>query len=138
MKTKFRFVKGPTSDVKFVAYGKDAKELFENAALAVSSVICEIGKVKPRRAAEASVEGKDLQDLLFNWLNYVVALVDTECMFFSSFSIEKMTGTVLNAKCYGDDAKPENSLTVVKAVTYHEFSLEKAKEGYKATIVLDI
>ncbi len=136
---KFKFVKGPTSDVKFEAYGKDAKELFENAALAVSSVMCVTKKIKPRRSVEAEVEGKNLQDLLFNWLNYVIALVDIKNMFFSRFEVSEISEEKMKAKCYGEDAKPEHSLTVVKSVTYHEFGLEgDEKKGYKAMIVLDI
>jgi SHS2 domain-containing protein len=39
----------------------------------------------------------------------------------------------------GEDANPKNSLTVVKSATYHDFRLEgDDKNGYKATVVLDI
>ena len=135
---KFKFVKGPTSDVKFEAYGRTPGELFENAALAVSSVMCEAKKVKAARSVASEVEGKDMKDLLFDWLQQVIALVDVEGMFFSKFKVA-VKGNKLKAECYGDDAKPENSLTVVKSVTYHDFSLEgDDKSGYKATIVLDI
>lgn len=135
---KFKFVKGPTSDVMFEAYGKDAKELFENAALAVSTVMCDVRKVKAERSIEADVKGKDLQDLLFNWLNHVIALVDIHNMFFSKFKVAEISGKRLKARCYGEDARSGNSLTVVKSVTYHDFRLEKNDKGYKATIVLDI
>ena len=43
---KYKFVEDLTSDVMYEAYGKDLKELFENAALALLSVICKIDKVK--------------------------------------------------------------------------------------------
>lgn len=135
---KFKFVKGPTSDVKFEAYGSTASELFENAALALSSVMCAMRNVKPKDSVEVFVEGNDLQDLLFNWLGEVIALVDIHIMFFSAFKV-KVQGNRLKATCYGEEAKPKNSLTVVKSATYHEFRLEgDDKNGYKATIVLDI
>ncbi len=135
---KYKFVKGPTSDVKFEAYGTTAGELFENAALALSSVMCAIRNVKPKDSVEVFVEGKDLQDLLFNWLGEVVALVDIHSMFFSAFKV-RIQGNKLKATCFGEEAKPKNSLTVVKSATYHDFRLEgDDKSGYKATIVLDI
>jgi len=135
---KYKFVKGPTSDVKFEAYGHSASELFENAALALSSVMCSIRNVKPKDSIEVSVEGRDMQDLLFNWLGEVIALVDIHSMFFSAFKV-KINGNKLKATCYGEEAKPKNSLTVVKSVTYHDFRLEgDDKRGWKAAVVLDI
>jgi SHS2 domain-containing protein len=135
---KFRIVKGPTSDVKFEAFGRDKIGLFENAALALVSVMCEYRKVRPLIKVPVKVKGKDLQDLLFNWLGQIIAQVDIEGMFFSSFRITKMTEKSLEAELWGDRADPALSLTVVKSVTYHEFSLEKTKEGYAAAVVLDI
>jgi SHS2 domain-containing protein len=135
---KFRLVKGPTSDVKFEAYGATAAELFENAALALSSVMCAVRNVKPKDSVEVFVEGKDMQDLLFNWLGEVIALVDIHSMFFSAFKV-RIQGNKLKATCFGEEAKPKNSLTVVKSVTYHEFRLEgDDKSGWKAAVVLDI
>jgi len=135
---KYKFVRGPTSDVKFEAYGSDANELFENAALALSSVMCAVRNVKPKDSVDVFVEGKDLQDLLFNWLGEVIALVDIHSMFFSAFKV-RIQGSKLKATCFGEEAKPKNSLTVVKSATYHEFRLEgDDKSGWKATIVLDI
>ena len=44
--TKYRFIDDLTSDVMFEAYGKDLRELFENAAEALFSVICQVGEVQ--------------------------------------------------------------------------------------------
>jgi SHS2 domain-containing protein len=135
----YKIVKGPTSDVKFEATGANLNELFASAAEAVCSVLSDIKKVKAVRSVHAEVKAKDEQDLLFDWLSQVIALVDIEGMFFSRFEVDvAKDGRSLKAKCFGDDAKPENSLTVVKSVTYHDFSLKKAAKGYKATVVLDI
>jgi SHS2 domain-containing protein len=135
---KYKFVKGPTSDVKFEAYGATAAELFENAALALSSVMCSVRNVKPKDSVDVFVEGKDLQDLFFNWLGEVIALVDIHGMFFSDFKV-RIQGNKLKATCFGEEAKPKNSLTVVKSATYHEFRLEgDDQKGWKATVVLDI
>ena len=154
---KYKFVKGPTSDVKFEAYGSTASELFENAALALSSVMCSVRNVRSKDSIDVFVEGKDMQDLFFNWLGEVIALVDIHSMFFSDFKVKiqgnsqsgRVTtagavrpvggGRQLKATCFGEKAKPKNSLTVVKSVTYHEFKLEgDDKSGWKASVVLDI
>ena len=138
MQQKYKFVKDLTSDVLFEAYGKTLKELFENAAKALFSVICQVEKVKPARELAVSVKGKDIKELMFNWLQELISAVDIEGMFFSRFVVEKINEKSLKAKIYGEPIVPEKGETVVKAVTYYKFNVEKSTEGYKATISLDI
>jgi SHS2 domain-containing protein len=135
---KFRFVKDLTSDVVFEAYGKDKKELFENAGLALMSIICQIEKVKPLLSKDVEIAGDDDKDLLFNWLQKLIEMVDIENLFFSKFQVKKIDRKYLTAKCYGEDSDPSKGGTLVKAVTYYKFNIEKSKGGFKATVSLDI
>jgi SHS2 domain-containing protein len=52
--------------------------------------------------------------------------------------IEEIDENHVKAKLKGEPIKPELGETVVKAVTYHKYKLEKIKPGYKVTITLDI
>ncbi len=135
---RYKFVDDLTSDVVFEAYGKNLNELFENAAYALFNVICQIEKVKPKVEREVNVKGDDTKDLMFNWLQELISLVDTEGLFFSKFDVVEINERGLKAKCYGEEAKPEKGGTLVKAVTYYKFSLEKTKRGYKVVVSLDI
>lgn len=135
---KYKFIEDLTSDVMFEAYGKTEKELFENSGQALFSVICDIKQVKPAESLQVSVKGRDLKDLLLNWLQKLIALVDTEEMFFSSFKIQKISRTSLKAEVGGEPISPEKSGTLVKGVTYYNFALEKTKKGWKARVVCDI
>jgi len=135
---KYKFIEDLTSDVLYEAYGKDLKELFENAALALLSVVCQIDKVKAEKPEEFEMKGEDLESTLFNWLQGIIAIVDTEGMFFSKVEIQEVDEHHVRAKLYGQTAKPEIGETVVKAVTYYKYKLEKTKEGYKVTVSLDI
>ena len=137
-KRKFKFLDDLTSDVMFEAYGKDLKELFENAALALSSVICKIDKVETKETEEFLIKGENLESLMINWLQGLIAIVDTEQKFFSKFEVEEIDETHVKAKLYGESIMPEKGETVVKAVTYHKYKLEKTKQGYKVTVSLDI
>jgi len=134
----YKFIKDLTSDVLFEAYGRTPKELFENAAKALFSVICQVEKVKPAKELTVEVKGKDIKELMFNWLQELISLVDIEGMFFSRFVVEKINDKSLKARIYGEPLSPEKGETVVKAVTYYKFNVEKTAEGYKATISLDI
>ncbi|MBU1245666.1 MAG: archease [Nanoarchaeota archaeon] len=135
---KFKFIENLTSDVMFEAYGKDLKELFENSAIALFNVICKISKVKTIKFVEVEIEGENIEDLLINWLQELIALVDIKEMFFSKFEILEISEKKLKAKVYGEKISPEKGETVVKAVTYHNFKLEKNKKGYTTRVVFDI
>ncbi len=135
---KYKFLDGLTSDVLYEAYGNDLKEVFENAALALFSVICKIDKVKSKKKEKFEVKAETVEDLMFNWLQSLIAIVDTEQMFFSKFKVLEIDETHLIADLYGEPIRRELGETVVKAVTMYKYKFEKTDEGYKVTVSLDI
>ena len=138
VKMKYKFIDDLTSDVLYEAYGKTLKELFENAALALLSVACKIDKVKPAQAEEVEMKAEKVEDLMANWLQGIIAIIDTEQKFFSKVEVEKINETCVRAKLYGEPIKPELGKVVVKAVTYYKYKLEKTKTGYMVSVSLDI
>ena len=137
-KGRYKFIDDLTSDVLFEAYGKDLKELFANAAEALFSIICQLDKVKPKKIEEFEMKGKDLKDTFWNWLSGLIAIVDTEQMFFSKFEIEEVDEEHVRAKLYGEEIRPEIGETVVKSLTNYKYDVVKTDEGYKAVVSLDI
>ncbi|MCD6590826.1 MAG: archease [Candidatus Aenigmarchaeota archaeon] len=135
---KYKIIDDLKSDVMFEAFGKNLKELFENAAEALFSIICDVSSISHNRVVQVEVRGNDLKDLMFNWLQELIATVDIEEMFLSKFEIDEIDEHHLKAKCYGEPIKPEKGDIVVKAVTYHKFGVEKTKDGYKVSVTLDI
>ena len=135
---KYRFIDKLKSDVMFEAYGKNLKGLFENAALALFSVICDIKKVKPKKKEKFEMKAENLEDLMYNFLSGLIAIVDTEEMFFSKIKVLEVDEQHVIAELFGEEMTKEKGGTVVKAVTYYEYKLEKTKTGYMARICLDI
>ena len=135
---KYKFIDDLTSDVLFEAYGKNLKELFANAAEALFSIICQTDKIRPKKSEEFEMKGEDLEGTMWNWLSGLIAIVDTEQMFFSKFEIEEVDETHIKAKIYGEPIRPEIGETVVKSLTMYKYKVEKEKDQYKATISLDI
>jgi len=135
----YRFIDDLTSDVMFEAKGRTLNEAFENAATALFDIIAQVEKVKAEKPVKVSVKGLNLEDLMFNWLQELITLVDTEEMFFSRFEVKvDEEKNRLNATCYGEDAEAEKSGTLVKAVTYYKYKFEKTKDGYRVNVSLDI
>jgi len=135
---KYKFIDDITSDVMFEAYGKNLKELFENAAEALFSVICKIKQVKQKETEEFEIKAENVEDLMINWLQGLIAIVDTEQKFFSKFNISEIDESHVIAKLQGESIRPELGETVVKAVTYYKYKFEKTDKGYKVTVSLDI
>lgn len=135
---KYKFIDELTSDVLFEAYGKDLKELFENSAEALFSIICEIEAVNEEISYSVELRGEDLEELMISWLQELIALVDVEGVFFKRFNIIEISEKHLKAEMFGEKITPEKGGTVVKAITYHKFKIEKNEKDYKATISLDI
>ncbi len=135
---KYRMIDDLTSDVMFEAYGKDLREVFENAAEAMFSVICNLKEVEAERVLDVELKAGRKEELMISWLQELIALVDTEEMFFSKFEVTEIDEKHLKAKVYGEDMVQEKGGTVVKAVTYYKYKFEKTKEGYKVNVSLDI
>jgi SHS2 domain-containing protein len=135
---KYKFIDSITSDVMFEAYGKDLRELFENSAEALFSVICKIDKIKPVKKEKFQMKAENVKDLMINWLQGLIAAAEVEEMFFCKFKVLEIDEEHVIGEVSGEGISPEKGSTVVKAVTYHKFSLEKGKKGYVVSVTLDI
>jgi len=135
---KYEYLKDLTSDVAFKAYGKSLEELFENSAEALLSIICDIEKIDSKNKITIIAEGDDRKDLLFNWLQQLIAHVEIEQMFFSKFKIIEITGTKLTAECYGEPLDMSKAGTVVKSLTNYLFDLKEKDGNFTATVSVDI
>lgn len=134
----YRFIKDLTSDIMFEAYGKDLKEVFENSARALFDIICQRGNIEKKNSTEVIAEGEDVSDLMFNWLQALIASVDIDCMFYNDFKVKEISEQRVIADCIGEEITAEKGETVVKAVTYYNFKFEKTDNGYTTRVVVDI
>jgi SHS2 domain-containing protein len=135
---KYEYIDDITSDVKFRAYGKDLKELFENTALALSNIFCETDKVNNNRYIEINVKAENLEELMVTWLTNIIAEVDIEEMFFCGFEVLEINRTSIKAKAFGDSIRPDLGRTVAKAVTNYDFDLREDEKGFMVQAVIDI
>ncbi|MEM2794839.1 MAG: archease, partial [Thermofilaceae archaeon] len=114
-----------TADVLIEAWGDSIEEAFEYAALGVFEVMTNTSLVKPEEEKRIEVEGGDLESLLYNWIEKLLILFDTEQILFSKFKVEKIEKKEEIFKLYGIAAgeqysgEKHESRTLVKAVTYH-------------------
>ena len=65
-----------TADILVIAYGCTLEEAFKNAALGVANLTYYTDRVEPREYVEVKVDGDDLEQLLFNWIDEFIYLFD--------------------------------------------------------------
>ena len=138
MRKDFELLDIATADMAFAAYGRTLDELFANAAKAVTSIMFE-GEIEQRVVRKMELEEKEDIVLLQKWLSEIVYLHDSERLLFSRFDV-RTDGRHLNATIYGEkyDPKRHKFIIDIKAVTYHKMSIDKTKEGYMCTVVVDV
>lgn len=132
---KFKFLEH-TADIKFQAFGKTIGEAFENSALAmVSAMGCK--NVAGNKKRKVSVSGNDYENLLYNFLEEILILLDSEGLILSSVNV-RVEGYDLEAEVICDDASKYNFSSGVKAVTYSEMFVKKVKGLWVCQVVLDV
>ncbi len=134
-----------TADVLIVARGRTIEELFENAAKAVFEVMTDTSKVEPKEKRVINVDGWDLENLLYRWIEELLIAYDSENMLFSKFKVYsiKKNGEEeysLEGEAWGErfDEQRHERRTIVKAVTYAQMKITKKDGLWEASFVVDI
>ena len=125
-----------TADWSFRAFGKDLRELFENAAFAIFSLEGANTSIMDQIARTIDVTGIDYESLLVNWLTELLWLQESNRETYHRFQIESLSPTLLRAQVFGVAMTPLNK--VIKAVTYHNLKIEQTAEGWQAIVVVDV
>lgn len=135
---KFKFLEH-TADVKFRAFGKTIEQLFRNSALAMFRAMYH-GKVKTKKRFKIKAKGKDFENLLYNFLEEFLYLLDTKNFFLAKLSNVKVDKKKFKIKAlaYGDHAKYYEISTGIKAVTYNDMFIKKQHGTWVAQVVLDV
>ena len=128
------------ADVGFVAYGATREELFQNAAAAVLELACETTGIAERERRELVAEGDDFEALLFGWLAEILAVMDAEGVVFRRAEVTEMGDRRVRGIGHGEkfDRGRHRAGTYIKAVTYHQFRVEKTENGWTARVFLDV
>lgn len=135
---KFRFFEH-TADIKFRAFGKTLEEVFKNSALAMFRSMYN-GEIKSTRKIKIKTKGKDLESLLYSFLEEFLFFLDSEEFFASEIREIKINQKKMEieAEVWGDDARNYKRHLDIKAVTYNEMFVKKEKGKWVSQVVLDV
>jgi SHS2 domain-containing protein len=134
---KFKFLPH-TADIKFRAYGKNINELFENSAEAMVKAMYP-GKIKQNKKISIKAKGKDIEALLYNFLEELLIKLDSDNFFMSKSMVKiNKNKTALTADLFGDNAGNYSIGLDVKAVTYNSMFVKKINNKWVAQVVVDV
>ena len=133
-----------TADIAFEAIGRDLAELFRDAADATTNVMIDnIAAIQPRETHDIELSNEKLDMLLFDLLQELIFLKDANRLLLRLREVqvaEKHRSYFVKATAEGEplDAERHHQRADVKAVTLHDFSVERTDGGWKARVLLDI
>lgn len=137
------------SDVLIRAYGKSIKELFENTAEGMFSLITDLKNIK--KIIEKKIEisaGEKIgpEDLLIIWLEKILYLNEVNDLIFSEFKIIDLINNEsesrISALLKGEkiNLKKHEIFLQIKAPTYHNLFIKQDNEAgiFTVDIVFDV
>ena len=134
-----------TADAKFEAYGHNIEEAYQNAAFAMADIITDTEQIEPKIKKDISIKSENRGSLLYDWLEKLLYLLDTEGFLPNIIKVKKITkkdfGYFLTATIVGDIYKSKYEIRKeIKSVTYNEMKIEedKKEKTWKITAVVDI
>lgn len=128
------------ADVGVIITADTKKELFEEAANTMVSIIADIDLIEKDVEKEIEVSDMDLPGLMVSWLEELLFLFEVEDMLFCDFQIQTMDNQSLRAIVRGEmyDSDKHELLSEIKAVTYHELEVSQINDHWKAQIIFDL
>ena len=113
---------------------KDLKEAFAVTADAIINITLDQEKVEEKNQKEIVAKGKDLQYLLFSWLEEITFVLITE-----GFAIRRIELDIsengectINAKAFGEplDFAKHNFKVEIKAPTFYDMEIKRNADVY--------
>lgn len=129
-----------TADLGVEICGTDERDLFRNAALALSDIMTDRGRVETREKREIVAEGGDREEVLVNFLREILYLYNGEGWLLRECEISEVDAFHLRAAVTGEPfAHGRHTMDVeIKAVTYHRAEVRRSGQGWTGRIICDV
>jgi len=124
---KFKFLEH-TADIKFQAQGKSLEEAFENSALAMFGAMSD-KKINPKIKKKIKVNGKDLENLIYNFLEELIFLLDSKNFFVSRTRVKIEEPVNITYFVHGTTTDNEKDISSGwKDVNLSEIGIKQSKD----------
>lgn len=130
-----------TADIGIEVEADTLEGLFEGAALGMVSIMADPSRDIGRgTGVDVSLEAGDIEGLMFEWLNELLFIMDTEGVLLSGFRVGGIKGLHLEATARGEEIRQEESrlMTEIKAATFHQLLVEERGGSWFARVIFDV
>ncbi|MBS3079712.1 archease [Candidatus Pacearchaeota archaeon] len=136
---KYKFLEH-TADIKFQAFGNSLEEAFISSFDALKEIIVEKNRIKSVKKIKLKVKGNDLKELLYNFLEEVLFLLDAKDFIASEIKNIKIDvkKNLFEADVLGDRVSNYKISNDVKAITYNDMSIKEEKGKFIVQVVVDV
>lgn len=127
------------ADVGIRGFGSSEAQAFEQAALAMTAVVCDLDTVQARQAVAVDCEAPDRELLFVEWLNQLIFEMSTRKMLFSRFAVQ-LEGNRLHGQAWGEpiDRSRHEPAVEIKGATYTALRVGHQGGQWLAQTVLDV
>jgi len=129
-----------TADLGVEVTGATLEELYAGAAFALFDLLTDLSSVRAGRSREIDVSGENPADLLINFLREILYAWNGDRFLMKACRIQEVSPRRLKALLRGEPFDPSRHRIQqeIKAVTYHQASVEKTGDGWMARVVFDV
>jgi SHS2 domain-containing protein len=129
-----------TADFGIQVAGEDLAALFTNAGLALFDLLSDATEREGADKQAVCVKGADWPDLMVNWLRELLYLYAGEEKLVRTIQVESLVEAEISATVTFDFFDPacHEIKNEIKAVTYHQISVDPTPHGWAARIIFDM
>jgi SHS2 domain-containing protein len=129
-----------TADLGVEVTGATLEELYAGAAFALFDLLTDLSAVRSGVAREIVVLGEEPADLLVNFLREILYAWNGDRFLMKSCLIREVSPQRLKVLLRGEPFDPARHriLKEIKAVTYHQASVEKTGDVWLARVIFDV
>ena len=128
------------ADIGVAGYGTTPAQAMEQAAQALTAILCDPAAVAPLERVSIQCEAPDLELLLVDWLNALIYEMAIRHLIFSRFRVQ-LDGARLVGEAWGEplDTQRHQPAVEVKGATYTELWVGQRPDGtWAARCVVDV
>jgi SHS2 domain-containing protein len=127
-----------TADIGVRLWAPTAEEVFEQAALALFSLVCDPLEIDDLQSVDVELEAESMDLLLAAWLNELLYVFEARKLVLTQFDILELGERSLRARVTGEPLGRHVICGGVKAATLHELSLERRDDRWEGFVLLDV
>lgn len=129
-----------TADLGLQVFGRTVEELFVNGAYALFDLMADTEQIRLTADRRITAAGTDRNELWVNYLRACLDIFNGEGLLMRECVILALDQSQVTARLRGETFDPARHRIKqeIKAVTYHQASVQTTAQVWKGTVILDV